>query len=151
MKQEHPANSTQMSNDAVANEKMQQLKPLPRRKTANPFNDPKVESEKDTPRNKFSTYFPPKEPKQSSKPIITAVTCCEEKGILKSCVQHCVVNIEKNIIAIDSSNCSKSVSLISHCIGEEIKRMKGSGKISGKQMTKSLYPVDVSLPTFKII
>ena len=139
MKQENPANSTQISNDAVATEKMKKLKPLPRRKTANPFNDPNFESAKDTPVSKLSTHSPPEEPKKSSKPIISAVKCCEEKGIIKSCVQHCVVNMAKNIIAIDSSNCSKSVSIISHCIGEEIKRMKGSGEISGKQMTKSLW------------
>ena len=117
---------------------MQKPKPLPRRKTANPFNDSNFESEKDTTGNKSTIRSPPEEPKKSSKPIISAVKCCEERGIIKSCVQHCVVNMEKNIIAIDSSNCSKSVSIISHCIGEEIKRMKGSGEISGKQMTKSL-------------
>ena len=50
MKQENPANSTQISNDAVATEKMQQLKPLPRRKKANPFNDSNfVSTPKDKP------------------------------------------------------------------------------------------------------
>ena len=128
---ENSANPTQTPNKSPATEKMQKLKPLPRRKTANPFNDSNFESGKDTPGNKLTTHSPPEEPKNSSKPIISAVKCCEKKGILKSCVQHCVVNMEKNIIAIDSSNCSKSVSIISHCIGEEIKRMKGSGEISG--------------------
>lgn len=139
------ANPTQTPNKSPATKKMQKPKPLPRRKTANPFNDSNFESEEDTPGNKSTTHSPPEEPKKSSKPIISAVKCCEEKGIIKSCVQHCVVNMEKNIIAIDSSNCSKSVSIISHCIGEEIKRMKGSGEISGKQMTKSL-----GLQTFKV-
>ena len=102
-------------------------------KTKRPFNEPVIQMTKFTLIPKELATRPIVETKNKwSKPIVSAVKCCEEKGILKSCVRHCVVEIEKSRVTIDTSACSKSISIISQCIGEEIKRMSISGDILGK-------------------
>ena len=110
------------------------------RKTANPFKKRFFEMPEDKTTSSKLTITPSilniqeikDEPKISSATLISAVKCCEKNGVLKSCVQHCAVELEKGLIKVDTKDCSKFVPVISNCVGQEIVKMKNSGSISGK-------------------